>query len=310
VLTANRQLFSAVALLLILGGCSDSTTESTKDRRLSDQELVALNKTDVDNEVIHFGFDLRTSPQEDARQYQSFLRYLERTTGYRFRLAFTPKSKNIATILGTGKVKFAAIGAVSYIKAQKQHDSIALVRGVNPIGNTTYRSFIVVRPDSPIKKIQDLRGKIFAFGSESSTQGHLIPRILLHKHGITLNDLADHSFNGSHQKCANAVVTLRAAACGMQDTLAEQLAKRGIVRILHRSKYYPSSGIAVNRDVPKEVIDRVRAALLAFDPAGKDGQSLYHWERTEMPQGFKAAHVQDYHELEKWIQKLGLDTGN
>ena len=42
--------------------------------------------------------------------------------------------------------------------------------------------------------IKELRGKCFAFGSEMSTQGHLIPRSMLEEAGITLNDLGKYIY--------------------------------------------------------------------------------------------------------------------
>ena len=73
--------------------------------------------------TFHFGFDLRSGPLEDARQYLPFLNYLSRATGYDFKLRFTSKSSSIIDDLGTGKVHFAAVGAVSFIKA---HENTAL----------------------------------------------------------------------------------------------------------------------------------------------------------------------------------------
>jgi phosphonate transport system substrate-binding protein len=302
-------------LALMLNACGDSAPQAEhgkpRDARLSDQELSALQAPAVSEEKVYrFGFDLRGGAQEDARQYLPLLQYLERATGYHFKLRFTSADEDIVTNLGTGKVQFAAIGAVSFIAAQRRYKSIALVRGINAQGETAYRSYIVVRPDSPIKHIEDLRRQHFAFGSKTSTQGYLIPRIVLQQHGLTLDDLAGYSFTGSHQSCAEAVMARRVEACGMQDTLAERFAEQGDIRILDRSEYYPSSGIAASRTVPAEVIAKVKAALLAFDPSGRDAEGLYAWERTEMPKGFAAAQPEDYRQLEAWMDKFKLKGRN
>lgn len=301
------RIIAVACLVVVLSACNDSTTQGQKDQRLSEQDLAARQKEHSDDaNVYHFGFELRASPQEDARQYLPFLKYLEGATGYRFELEFTPENEDIVNNLGTGEVHFAAIGAVSFIEAQNRLGVLALAHGINPLGKSEYRAYIVVQPNSSIESIADLRGKHFAFGSTTSTQGHLIPRIMLHQQGLSLDDLAGYTYTGSHQNCADALVAQRADACGMQDTLAERLAKQGTIRILHRSDYYPSSGIAANHDVPDEVIARVREALGSFDPKGQDAKGLYKWERTEMPNGFSPAESQDYRNLKHWMQKLGL----
>ena len=124
-----------------------------------------------------------------------------------------------------------------------------LVRGLNSVNQDRYQSVIVVRPDSPIRQIEDLRDKRFAFGDVTSSQGHIIPRIVLAEHGLGLKDLAAYEYMGSHWNCAKAVISGHSDACGMQDTLGIHLEESNQVRIIHRSEFYPSSGIAANKDV-------------------------------------------------------------
>lgn len=252
------------------------------------------------------GFDIRNTQYEDGRQYQPFLAYLGRATGFRFELRFTRKNENIVDLLGTGKVDFAFMGAQSYLAARQRYGAIPLVRGLNRDGKAEYRSAIVVKSGSKVGKVGDLRGRRFAFGSAMSTQGHLIPLIVFAEHGLTLRDLSGHAFTGSHRNCALAVLRGEFDAGGMQDTLAEEYAREGLLRIVHMSRYYPSSGVAVRDKVPGDVLAQVRRAFLEFRPKGRDGAGLYHWDRTEMPNGFVEAKDSDYEELRKYALRFGL----
>ena len=54
--------------------------------------------------------------------------------------------------------------------------------------------------------------------------------------------------------------------CGMQDKLGMSLANQGMVKILHTSRYYPSSGIVANKSVPDEVLQKVRQAMIDAIP--------------------------------------------
>lgn len=281
--------------------------------------LAACGKPDVDltttdtsttphkpQPTYYFGFDLRGSPQEDARQYLPFLKYLESSTGYKFKLRFTPKNSSITDSLGTNKIQFAAIGAVSYIKAAESYDVIPLARGLNKHNKAEYRSYIITSPNSSIKHIEDLHNKRFAFGSMSSTQGHLIPRIILSDHGLVLKSFSEYIYTGSHQECVEAVLANKADACGMQDTLAEKLVEDNKIRILHKSKFYPSSGIAAYGKLDKNVISKVQEALINFEPNGNHAQGLYRWHLTEMPNGFSSADKKDYAELKQSLIKFGM----
>jgi len=296
-----------VPAVVALTGCgSHEVEEIDLTERIDDAELILI-EPHPDSDALRFGFELRASPDEDARQYLPFLKYLEQATGLRFELCFTPGGGGcIADILGTGEYDFAAIGAGIYLQAHARYGVVPLVRGLNAEGRAEHQSVIVVAHDSPIRSVGELRGKRFAFGGVTSTQGHLIPRIILAEHGMSLDDLAEHKYTCSYQNTANTVVSGRFDAGGIQDILGRRLAAEALVRIIHTSKFYPSSGIAANQDVPPDVVQKVKQALLDFEPTGAHAEGLYHWDRTEMANGFIEAHDEDYAELREWSIRFGL----
>lgn len=307
---SRRTLFYSAALTcgLALIACSDNNSAPV----IEFSEPLEAHRADTaphqhaESETVYrFGFDLRASPQEDARQYLPFLRYLEHSTGYRFKLHFAA-DQHIIDDLGTNTVQFAALGASSYILAKHRYGAIPVVRGLNHDNKAEYRSALVVAPNSAIQRIADLKGKRMAFGNISSTQGHLIPRIILSEFNVELSELNGYEYTGSHSRCADAVISGRYDVCGMQDTMAEHLAAQGLLKILHFSEYFPSSGITANKYVPDEVIANVRNALVNFQPNGRDGPELYNWDKTEMPNGFVATHDEDYAKLRRWSIALGL----
>lgn len=304
--TIGRFRIFVIATMVALAGCEPAGDVKVVDldERVDDTQLAQTGSRSYANGAYRFGFDLRASPQEDARQLLPFLKYLEQATGYRFRLVFTPKGKSVASMLGQNVVQFAVTGAVSYIRAKEKYNVVSVARGLNAAGLAKYKSLIVVAPDSPIKDVAGLRDRRFAFGAADSTQGHLLPRVILAKHNLDLQDLAEYSYTGSHRNCAEAVVSREADACGMQDNLAREYAKQGQVRILYESELYPSSGIAANGDVPPKVIAKIKQALLDFDPQGTHKDGLYNWHKTEMPKGFTTSTEADYDELKQWIAKL------
>ena len=121
---------------------------------------------------------------------------------------------------------------------------------------------------------------------------------------LYLENLDSYAWTGSHYNCATAVANGEFDAGGIQDTLGRELEAEGLIRIFFTSKYYPSSGIAVSKDVSKDAIEKIKQALLDFDPKGKHAQGLYNWDKTEMPNGFTEAFDKDYDELREWAEKL------
>ena len=91
-----------------------------------------------------------------------------------------------------------------------------------------------------------------------------------------------------------------------QDSLAFRLEKDKIIRIIALSDYYPRSGIAVPKDVPEEIADKVKTALLQFDPAGKHKDGLINWDKTEMSVGFNDVKPQNYDVLKKIAETYKL----
>jgi len=304
--TICRIFLTLLVILFTLTGCNSAEQKSTPEG-----EHTSANPPDKVSpvsgaDILYFGFDLRGSAQEDAKQYLPFLDYLQKATGLPIELRFTLKNSSMVNELCSGTFHFGAIGADTYLQAHAACGVIPLVRGLNSSGRAEYQSVIIVHPDSPIQNLDELRGKSFAFGSVTSTQGHLIPRILLAERNIYLDDFAKHEFTGSHQNCANAVASGRMDAGGMQDLLARRLAAEGFIRILHTSEFYPSSGIAVNPAVPEDIQQKVKQALIDFKPADEHAEGLYHWDRTEMALGFSEARDEDYSGLRIWSIKFGL----
>lgn len=297
-----------LSIFPLLSSCDSETqvAEYDLDDRVDVSKLKKKSIQQKFNNSYIFSFDLRASPQEDARQYLPFLEYLEEETGFKFKLRFTPKNRNIVDEVGGNRVQFAALGAVSFLKANTQYNVVPVVRGLNIENKAEYQSVFVVRPDSKLKSLSDIKGKRLAFGSRSSTQGHLIPRIVLNKNDIELKTFSSIVFTGSHQNCANSVLSTKSDVCAMQDTMAKNMVKKNLLRIIYTSNNYPSSGIVANRNVSDKALQKVKQALINFKPKGKDEPGLYNWDRTEMPLGFTAAHIDDYSELKKWAVRLGF----
>ncbi len=293
-----------------MSSCHDADTTPVivvdDDDALAEAELLHPPAPARQPGVYYFGFDLRSSPQEDAAQYLPFLRYLEEATGLRFKLHFAANSSATSDDLGLDRTQFAAMGAVSFLRANDQYGAISIARGLNEKNKATYRSVFAVSPESPLTEISQLRGRRLAFGSSDSTQGHLIPRIELRQNAISLDELDSYFFTNSHESAAEAVVSGRADAAALQDTLAERLASEGRIKIIHYSDEYPSSSIVANASVPEDVIQLVTQALIAFDPSGDHGENLYNWDRTEMPNGFQRSTYEDYRELHEWLVELDL----
>ncbi|MDI6688072.1 MAG: phosphate/phosphite/phosphonate ABC transporter substrate-binding protein, partial [Desulfobacterales bacterium] len=285
-------------------GKEEESRKVDLDKRVSD--VGQLVKTIDMGDSLTFCFDRRLAPREEIKIYESFLDCLGKETGLVFTLLFSDDYQETIKNIGTGKAQFAFMGGLSFLKAEHDYGVRMLVKGIDQNKKGDYQAAIIVKKGSPIKNISMLKDCSFAFGSRYSTQGHLVPRYMLEKEVVLLGDLKKYSFTGSHWDCAKAVIKGDASAGGIQDTLAFRLEKDGAIEIIALSDYYPRSGIAVNKDVPEEIADKVKTALLQFDPLGKHKDMLISWDKTEMPGGFSDVKPQNYVVLKKIAEKYRL----
>ncbi len=117
--------------------------------------------------------------------------------------------------LGTGDCLVAWIPPLAYIYASDRHNARVALKAVRK-GTPFYKGQIIVRTDSDIKTVADLKGKKMAFVDPNSTSGNLYPRALLLAAGIDPDvDLGTSIFSGAHDTVVISVLqgSVDAGAC-------------------------------------------------------------------------------------------------
>ncbi|MCX7045519.1 MAG: phosphate/phosphite/phosphonate ABC transporter substrate-binding protein [Candidatus Sumerlaeota bacterium] len=89
---------------------------------------------------------------------------------------------------GTQKADFAALTVYSYILAHdvKKYDAQMVLSVIRGKDERSYQGEIIAHKDSGIKKLEDLKGKKFAFVDPASTSGYIMPLKLLKEKGVVL----------------------------------------------------------------------------------------------------------------------------
>lgn len=75
--------------------------------------------------------------------------------------------------------------------------------------DTVYRGCVMARTDSGIRRLGDLTGRSFAFSDETSTSGHIFPRMLLDRNNVELGRVY---YAGGHPNVVQAVWDEKAIA--------------------------------------------------------------------------------------------------
>jgi phosphonate transport system substrate-binding protein len=135
-------------------------------------------------------------------------------------------------------------------------------------GSSTYRGQIIVRADSGIETLADLKGKVMCWVDPNSTSGYIIPRIHLAANGVNPDtDFAQTVEAGSHN---NVVVQVYNGDCDAGATYDD--ARSSIqedfpdveeqIMILDYTGDIPNDTVSFSKGIPADVREQITTALL------------------------------------------------
>ena len=258
--------------------------------------------------VVPFGLCPKYNPRIMYQLYQPFIEYLNEATPYEFEIKLSRVYEDTIERLGSGEIIIASCGPVSYIKAREKYPVKPILRALSKDGKPNYRGIIIVRQDSPIQNLNDLKGKSFAFGQAWSTASHIVPEYFLSKFNIKLKDLKHYDFLRHHDSVVNAVLKGQFDAGAVKDIIAYKSEKDGL-RFIFFTDPIPTVPIVVRRDIAPEMVESVKAALLNLDPQNPIHQKrMIQWDE-EFKYGFTEASDSDYDSIRKILRAVEKEHG-
>lgn len=243
-------------------------------------------------------YTLGVVPQFEQRKlfaiWKPIVDELARRTGLDIRLRVTLTVPEFEGVLEKGGFDFVYANPYHIMRVAESQGYIPLVRDREPL-----RGILVVRRDSPIKRVEELAGKTLAVPSPNSLGASLLMRAdlgRLYNTQMTVINVQTHS-----SVYLNVLNGLADAGGGVEKTLAEQEpAIRDGLRVLYTTRPMPSHPVAAHPRIAPETRELLRQAILdmAATPAGK---AL--WNEVPMYAPVSAS-IEDYLVMRKW----GLET--
>ncbi len=263
---------------------------------LLNQELVtvtvrARGPRTASNKRLKLGVIPLESPATMHQRFQPLTDYLTRSLGITVELVVGLDFAQTIKDLEDGVTDLAFLTPTTYIEAHGKFGTVLLVKALRK-GLPYTHAAVVTRSGSGIERLEDLRGKRFAFGDRMSTSSYLIPRTMLAEAGVTLEDLKDHAFLGHHDDVARAVLAGEYDAGGLMESLAEKFLGQGLV-VLKTSGEIPEFNICASKGLDARMLESVKKALIGLDRRNADhAQVLTVIDRDYS--GFVAAEDSDY----------------
>lgn len=196
-----------------------------------------------------------------VEKFTPLANYLSEQLGEPVKLKIGSNYDEIESGLINGDIQVAYVGPSGAVKMNQSNPAVFPLVKVVKGGSPFYKSYVIARADSPLNSPADLKGKVFAFGDKGSTSSYLVPKYILAKNGVTLADLKESVFTGSHSNVLKAVLDGSADAGGLKESLA--LKNKDKIKFLEISKPIPNFPICANIKVlGKEKAKKIQAILV------------------------------------------------
>ncbi len=234
-------------------------------------------------------FRVTTIPEEAAteqvRKFTPLAAYLEKALG--MKVEFTPVNDYPAAVeaLVNKKVDLVWFGGFTHVQANIRSGG-KIVPLAQREEDTKFQSVFIAKTDSGIKTLADMKGKQISFGSQSSTSGHLMPRSFLLAANINPEkDFRRIAYSGAHDATIASVVSGKVDAAALDVTVwrkfvTENKVDTKAVDVFYTTPGYYNYNWSVHADMPAAQQAKVKAALLALDPAKPDQAEILRLNRA------------------------------
>lgn len=245
---------------------------------------------------------------EQVRKFGPLATYLEQQLG--MKVEFTPVSDYPAAVesLVNKKVDVVWFGGFTFVQANLRSGGKVI-----PIAqreeDTRFQSVFIAKTDSGIKGLADMKGRQVSFGSQSSTSGHLMPRSFLLAAGIEPEKAFRRiAYSGAHDATIASVVSGKVDAAALDITVwrkfvSENKVDTKAVDVFYTTPPYFNYNWSVHADMPAELRERLKAALLALDPANPAHAEILRLNRATR---YIATDPANYQGLESAARSAGL----
>jgi len=247
------------------------------------------------------------APTELQRKFKPLGEYLEKKLS--MKVEFTPVTDYAASVEGliNNKLDLVWFGGFTFLQA-KERSNNQVVPLVQRAEDEKFKS-VFITTNKDITKLEDLKGKTFTFGSESSTSGHLMPRSYLLAAKINPDtDMKRIAFSGAHDATVAAVAGGKVDAGALNISVWEKLVAGGkvdtkLVHVFYTTPGYYDYNWSVRADMNPAVRKKLTDAFLALDAKNPADKEILDLQRASK---FIPTKAENYNAIEAAAHNAGL----
>jgi phosphate/phosphite/phosphonate ABC transporter binding protein len=258
---------------------------------------------------LKFGFTPVLSESDMRVEFEPLMTYLSDCIGQKVVLYVAKDYGDLRTQMESGAVDIGTFSPFAYVDAARG-GKIRLIAQCVINGTDTYRGVIVVRRDSGLKSLADLRGKRFAFVDPKSASGFVYPRALLIEKGITPeSSFKETIFAGGHDKVIADVLEGRADAGAVYGDALAVAKSKGVptenLVTLAMTDPIPHDAVAVRVGLDAALAKKIRAALVDLDKSAAGRRVIANSKPKELT-GYMLAEDSLYDMVRRTAKLAGM----
>ncbi|KJV32817.1 phosphonate ABC transporter substrate-binding protein [Aquitalea magnusonii] len=246
------------------------------------------------------------APTELQRKFAPLGQYLEKQLGMKVQFVPVTDYAAVVTALNSDKIDMAWLGGFTFVQASLHGKVVPLVQREE---DSRFTSKFIVNAAVGAKSLKDLKGKSFAFGSASSTSGHLMPRYFLQKEGIKPETFFKNvAYSGAHDATVAWVASGKVDAGALNASVWDKLVESGKVdsskvKLLATSPAFYDYNWTVRGNLDKKLQERISAAFLKLDPKNPQDKVILDLQRASR---FIPTKADNYKGIESAAEAAGL----
>ena len=262
----KKKMIGLVALILIFSlaaaGCgadaSEEDLQEENEAAMVEQEEQSEQDHTDDEEIdrsdwpdnIRFAVDGIDGMEELQRRYTVFQELISDLMGVEFELFPLADRTVVVTAMEFDQIDVGLIGPAEYVQMKGAVPGIEISAALQ---RDMYSAAFIVREDSEIQTLDDLKGKRLSMKEQASGSGHIAPSSILIEHGFDLDqDFEEILFLGGTAPEAVQAGDVDAMADGIRvyHRLVEEDGD-GVWRLLHEGPPLPQDPFVTSPNLPE-----------------------------------------------------------
>lgn len=292
-MASSRRMLLVLLPLLLIVGCGPSPSSG---------------------KILRVGFVPAEDVQQVIQNAQPIVEILQKRLQMDVQPFVATDYTGVVEALRANKLDIAFLTPASYVLAKNEANVRVALKSERK-GSPYYYAAIITRADSGIRKLEDLRGKTFAFGDPLSTSANVFPRKMFHERGIDpVRDFKQVLYSGGHDATVLAVLNGKVDAGATyanspdgNDTAWMRYLKNADdikkIRAIAFSEPIPADNIVVSGNLDERIAKKIEEIFLDLsrDPQGKKMlRDLYQID------GFVTATDKDYDSVRQAFAIAGI----